>query len=201
MTEPAETRESLLIRLRGGQCELAWNEFAGIYQPMILRLARQSGLQACDAEDVTQHVLISVARSIKTWQKDPAKGRFRGWLTTVTRNAIRNAVTRVPRDQLLGNTQLFQLLEHSSSDSTELDRYIEVEFMRAVFRAAAKRVKAEFTETTWQAFWLTTVGEFSVPEVASQLAMTSGALYAARSRVMRRLQQETQSILAEGDNQ
>ena len=197
MTESAETRESLLLRLRDGRCERAWDEFAEIYRPLILRLARQSGLQHCDADDVAQRVLMSVARTIGSWQKDAGKGRFRGWLTTVTKNAVRNAVTRIPRDQLVGSSQLFQLLEDTAGDQTALDRHIEAEFMRAVFRAAANRVRSEFAECTWQAFRRTTVDDISVAEAAAELQTSCGAVYAARSRVMRRLQQVTQDILAE----
>ncbi len=200
MTEAMKTRESLLIRLSRGQCNQAWDEFADIYRPMILRLARQSGLQECDADDVTQKVMISIARTIGTWQKDDNKSGFRAWLTTVTRNAIKNAFTRVPRDRLMNSTQLFCLIEDASDRSTELDRHIETEFMRAVFRTAADRVRQEFAETTWQAFWQTTVGQLSIKDAAEQQSTTCGAIYAARSRVMRRLQQTTHQILAEGDD-
>ena len=199
MTEPTETRQSLLIRLRDGQCERAWDEFAEIYRPMVVRLARQSGLQDCDADDVAQRVLMSVVRTIGSWQKDPSKGRFRGWLTTVTKNAIRNAVTRTTRDQLVGSTELFGLLEDANGDQSELDRHIEAEFMRAVFRAAADRARGEFSESTWEAFWLTTIGDTSVTEAAQELQTTCGAIYATRSRVMRRLQQITQEILSENE--
>lgn len=197
MTELMETRDSLLIRLRDGRCERAWDEFAEIYRPMIVRLARQSGLQDCDADDVAQRVLMSVVRSIDSWRKDARQGGFRAWLTTVTKNAVRNAVTRVPRDQLIGSTQLFVLLHDAAADDSELDRHIETEFMRAVFRAAAGRMRHEFADSTWQAFWRTTVDDVSVPEAAEELQTTCGAIYAARSRVMRRLQQVTQEILAE----
>jgi len=70
MPEPGETRESLLIRLRDPQCDTAWQEFSAIYRPMVYRLARHSGLQDSDAEDVTQRVLLSVSGAIGEWRKD-----------------------------------------------------------------------------------------------------------------------------------
>ena len=188
MNEPAETRESLLIRLRDPNCDRAWQEFSAIYRPMVYRLARQCGLQDCDAEDVTQRVLVSISRTIGSWQKDAAKGRFRGWLTTVTKNAVRNAFSRAPRDQPAENCELSKLVDGSYGDVPELDQRIETEFMRSVFREAARRVKAEFADSTWKAFWLTSVEGVSVSDASQQLSMTSGAIYAARSRIMRRLQ-------------
>lgn len=187
MSEPPETRESLLVRLGDANCDAAWREFSAIYRPMVYRLARQAGLQHTDSEDVTQRVLISVSRVIGEWRKDRAKGRFRGWLTTVTKNTIRNAISRAPRDQLAANSELFRLLE-SHGDAAELDERIEVEFMRSVFREAARRVRLEFADSTWQAFWLTGVEGVSVVSASTELSMSVGAIYAARSRIMRRLQ-------------
>ena len=197
MTEPADTRESLLIRLRNPQCDDAWGEFSAIYRPMVYRLARQGGLQDCDAEDVTQRVLISVSGAIGGWRKDASKGRFRGWLTTVTKNAIRNALTRTPLAKPAESTDLFKSVEQSTDSASELDRIIEAEFMRCVFREAARRVRVEFEDRTWHAFWVTSVDGVSVADAAEQLSMTPGAIYAARSRIMRRLQRVASEIADE----
>jgi len=188
MPDPADTRESLLVRLGDPSCDDAWREFSVIYRPMIFRLARRSGLQHEDAEDVSQRVLVSVMEAIAGWQKDPAKGRFRGWLTTITKNAIRNDISRAPRDQASGNSELRILIEQASDSTSELDELIEAEYMRSVFREAARRVRMEFEDSTWMAFWMTSVDGLSVSETGRRLKMTSGAIYAARSRIMRRLQ-------------
>ena len=58
-----ETRVSLILRLSEPADVLAWQEFAEIYTPALLATARRRGLQAADAEDLTQEVLFAVARS------------------------------------------------------------------------------------------------------------------------------------------
>jgi RNA polymerase sigma-70 factor (ECF subfamily) len=63
------------------------------------------------------------------------------------------------------------------------------EYQRAVFRWAQTQVRPEFQESTWDAFWLTAVQGQSVEDVAGRLGKTFGAVYAARSRVMRRLKE------------
>ena len=196
MSEPAETRESLLIRLGDPACHEAWNEFSLIYRPMVVSLARRAGLQANDAEDVAQQVMVSVMRVIRDWRKDPVKGRFRGWLTTVTRNAIRNAITRTPRDRGAGDTKLRQLIESQASED-QLDEVIEAEFLRSIFRQAAEIVQAEFESMSWKAFWLTTVEGVEIANTAAELSMTRGAVYSARSRIMKRLQAVAKELLLE----
>ena len=63
------------------------------------------------------------------------------------------------------------------------------EYQRAVFRWAQTQVRPEFQDTTWDAFWLTTVEGQTVEQVADRLSKSLGAVYAARSRVMRRLKE------------
>ncbi|MEI8382986.1 MAG: hypothetical protein WCJ09_22890 [Planctomycetota bacterium] len=48
MTAP-ETRSSLLVKLREPHDQQAWGEFVELYLPLILRLAKQRGLQEADA--------------------------------------------------------------------------------------------------------------------------------------------------------
>ncbi len=44
MVEP-ETRPSLMLRLRQAADQQAWTEFVSIYEPLLLRLMKQRGLQ------------------------------------------------------------------------------------------------------------------------------------------------------------
>lgn len=195
MTQSQDTRESLLIAMRDPGNTTAWKEFSAIYRPMINRIARRMGLQASDAEDAAQQVMLTVSQAINNWSKDEAKGCFRSWLTVVVKNAVRNSITRKPRDQASGGEHAQAALHDIAIHDDELERQVEDEYRRSVFRAAAIRVRPEFAVTSWQAFWSTSVDGMSVVDVSAELHMSSGAIYAARSRIMRRLQQVTQEIL------
>ena len=86
MDETLATRPSLLVRIRDPRDEPAWQEFAEIYGPLIVRLGLAKGLQEADAADLAQEVFSSVARSAETGGYDPARGSFRGWLFGIARN-------------------------------------------------------------------------------------------------------------------
>src|SRR3954452_21808877 len=88
MTQSDATRPSLLVRIRDARDREAWGQFVEIYAPLVYDLARRRGLQDADAADLTQEVLRSVSSAIGRLDYDPARGTFRGWLFTVTRNAI-----------------------------------------------------------------------------------------------------------------
>ena len=65
----------------------AWARFVGVYGPRIRGWCRQWGLQEADSEDVTQDVMLRMAQRLRTFTYDPSRS-FRGWLHTVTRNAL-----------------------------------------------------------------------------------------------------------------
>jgi RNA polymerase sigma-70 factor (ECF subfamily) len=66
---------------------------------------------------------------------------------------------------------------------------LRLEYRREVFRWAARQVRNEFRQDTWDAFWLTAVQGQSVAVVAKELAKDCGAIYTARSRVMQRIRE------------
>ena len=58
------------------------------------------------------------------------------------------------------------------------------------YRSFSRQIEREFQPDTWQAFWQTAVEGRSCEDVAAQLNKGVGAVYAARSRVMKRLQEK-----------
>jgi len=71
---------------------------------------------------------------------------------------------------------------------------VQQEYRRCLFWAAAKRVRGQVQETTWQAFYRTAVAGQPPAEVASQLAITPATVYVARSRVLARVKTEVERL-------
>ena len=189
-----ETRESLLVRVKSLSDQEAWFEFAALYHPVVYRLARQRGLQHADAEDLVQRVFAAVSRAIPDWQRDSSRGSFRSWLGQIARNAITNSLTRRPPDSAVGGTSVIERLHQQPQPEDAPLQELTNECRRSLFRLAAERIRDEFREATWQAFWLTAVEGMSVEDAATALSKSPGAVYAARSRIMRRLRTEIQQL-------
>jgi RNA polymerase sigma-70 factor (ECF subfamily) len=189
------TRRSLVLRLRNLDDETAWTEFVEIYEPLVYRLARRKGLQEADARDVCQDVFRAVAGAIERWDPDPAKGKFRSWLFRIARNLVVNFLSRQGRlVRGSGRTSVQELLEAQPAADAAAQAEFAAEFRQRAFRWAAQRVKNEFTEATWQAFWRTGVQNEPVAGVAGALGMSPGAVYIARSRVLARLRERVQQL-------
>jgi len=195
MRESPETRPSLLIRLRDPRDERAWSEFVAIYTPLIHRLARQSGLQGADADDLAQEVFRAVAGAIDRWDPDPARGSFRGWLFRIARNLVINGLDARRRQPMAaGDTEVRRLIEQQPAPGPDATALFEEEYRRGLFRWAVDRVRGEFRESTWQAFWQTAVEGRKPQEVAAALGLTAGAVYVYRNRVVARLRKAIEDV-------
>ena len=194
VTEFPETHESLLVRLRSPANREAWEQFALIYRPVIYRLARQRGLQDADAQDLAQLVLMAVASAIGGWEKSNEEVRFRHWLRRVVRNAIVNALSRRPHDRAAGGSSVQELLREQPGDDPDSAAQIELEYRRELYLRAARMVRGDVEPETWRAFEMTVIENRSIDEAAVELNKSVGTIYAARSRIMRRLRKAVQEL-------
>ena len=194
MTEFPETRDSLLVQVRSPANREAWDEFVLTYRPVIYRLARHKGLQDADAQDLAQRVLMAVASAIGSWEKSNESVRFRHWLRRVARNAILNVLTRQPQDRAAGGTSVQELLLEQPSADPHALADIELEYRRELYLRAARIVRDDVEPHTWRAFELTVIENRSIDEAAIELDKPVGTIYAARSRIMRRLRKAVQEL-------
>lgn len=190
------TRASLIAGIGASNNEQAWTDFVDLYRPVIYRLAQTRGLQDSDAEDVTQEMLIKVSNMASSWKSDRS-GSFRGWLVVTLRNLV---IQRFGRKGIIAKAiepvgdQNCGQLDNLQDSRPGIAEFIENEAQLEAFRVAEKRVRRDFSEMTWQAFWQTWIAQKPIEEVANVLGVTPGAIYVARSRVMRRLRDEVSRL-------
>jgi RNA polymerase sigma factor (sigma-70 family) len=195
MSEPTTTRPSLLLRLRDPMDERAWGEFVEIYGPLVHRLARRRGLQDADAADLVQEVFRAVAGAIERYDPDPAKGSFRGWLSTIARNLIVNLLESQRRHARgTGDTEVRRLLEEQPAPESQQSTLFDTEYRLRILDWAAGRVRDEFAEGVWQAFWKTGIEGQPAQDAARALGLTVGTVYQYKSRVMARIRREIERV-------
>jgi RNA polymerase sigma-70 factor (ECF subfamily) len=200
MAEAPITRATLLVRIKDASDIGAWTEFVNLYGPVVYGFGRKRGLQDADAADLVQDVLRSIARNAEKMEYDPKRGTFRGWLYTVTRNKIYNFLTaNKNRPKAIGDSAAQERLDALPGKADEHEREWELEYQRRISAKAMDRVRHEFQPATWQAFWGTAVDGRSAQDVGSELKMSPGAVYVAKSRVLARLREEAQQLMAESE--
>jgi RNA polymerase sigma-70 factor (ECF subfamily) len=186
----------LLLRLKAKDRD-AWHRLVRLYGPVLYSWCRHAGLNAADAEDVGQEVFGAVAAHIDRFRRDHPGDTFRGWLWTITQNKLRDHWRRGGgRPEAVGGSTaqqaLLQIPQEQSGDSAECDLSLEA---ASVLHRALEMIRSEVQERTWQAFWRVTVEGRAVSDVAAELDLKPGAIYVAKSRVLRRLREELGDLL------
>jgi RNA polymerase sigma-70 factor, ECF subfamily len=189
LSEFPETSDSLLVQVQDPANRDAWERFAQIYRPVVVRTALARGLQHADAHDLAQQVMMAVAKAVGAWEKRDGSTRFRHWLSRVTKNAILNTLMRRPQDQALGGSSMNDLLQDVVDQEGVTTELMETEYRRELYLRAAQIVKQEFRPDSWLAFEMSVAGNATIEEVATTLGKSQGAIYTARSRIMYRLRQ------------
>lgn len=182
------TSQSLIARVRGREQD-AWHRFVELYEPLVKYWCRKAGLKNSDAADLSQEVFQAVAKSIGKFSHDQPGATFRGWLRTIFRRRLADFLERRNKSpHAAGGTGAWErLAEIAADDETDAE---ETSITSGIFHRVLDFIQAEFQETTWRAFWLTTVEERSAAEVARVLEISPGAVHTAKWRVLRRVRQE-----------
>jgi RNA polymerase sigma-70 factor (ECF subfamily) len=187
------TRLTLLARLRQDPTnQAAWDEFVERYGRHIYRWCRQWKLQDADAEDVTQDILLKLARKLRDFAYDPS-GSFRSWLKTVAHHAWRDFVDGQRRGQASGSDQIRELLETVEARE-DLIQKLEEAFDHELLEAAKVQVRLRVAPHTWEAFRLAALDGLPVAEVAAKVHMQVAMVYVAKSKVQKMLQEEIRNL-------
>ena len=210
MSFPA-TRRSLLARLGGptageerDPAGAAWAAFVADYEAGLLRYVRGRGLQDADARDVVQEVLLAVHAALKEEEGRPsfgAAGAFRGWLCRVafhkSVDALRRRAAARKQGAAAGGTAALAALGELPGDAAG-GREEPDDWRRWAYCVAAGRVEAEVEPRTWAAFVAAAVENRPAADVAAELGLSVGAVYAAKCRTLARLR-EVAAGLSEED--
>ena len=202
--EPIPTRESLLGRLKDWDDQRSWGDFYDTYWRLIYGVALKSGLSEAEAEDALQETLVAVASKIKEFKYDPALGRFKNWLLTLTRWQVANQYRKRQRhvhDRAheigrSGETTKTELIE-GVPDPASLEvpeRLWDAEWESNLMARATECVKEKVEPRTFQMFQLYVLKEWPVNRVAKTLGVSCTQVYVAKHRVAALLKKEIKRL-------
>ena len=196
MKPQKDTPLTLLERIQTFPADLeAWDEFARRYQPMIHAWCVKWGLQASDADDVAQDVLVNLLTAMRTFRYDPARS-FHAWLKTVTQHALGHFSTGRRREpgQIGTGIAIAELVEAGD----DLEQRLESLFDRDLLAIAMRRVEKRVKPVTWDAFRLTALDGLTGQDAAHRLQIPVAHVFVARNRVQKLLQEEIRIMKEDG---
>jgi RNA polymerase sigma-70 factor (ECF subfamily) len=195
--EPSSaTSRSLLARVQADEPQ-AWARLVGLYAPLVLHWCRGRGLQDQDVADVFQEVFQAVIVHVGSFRKERDGDTFRGWLRRITQNKLRDHFRRLGREAqgMGGSSARERLGQLPAAPLPDDNPASDDEAEHGLFARALDRIRAEFAERTWSAFWRTTVEGRAPKDVGADLSMSPGAVRVAKSRVLHRLREELGDLM------
>src|SRR5262249_572920 len=123
------------------------------------------------------------------FRPETPRASFRGWLRAIFQHKFIDYLRRREgKPQAAGGTELQRWLLEVPMDETNAPSSGVVEAPDS-FQQPLEQVRREVNERTWKAFWGVTVEGRSPADVAAELDLKPGAVYVAKSRVLRRLRE------------
>ncbi|MGA2244015.1 MAG: sigma-70 family RNA polymerase sigma factor [Verrucomicrobiota bacterium] len=192
------TRYSLLSRLQDWDDQDSWKEFFDTYWGLIYSFALKSGLTAAEAEDVVQETIISVAKDIQKFKRDPKFGSFKGWLRNLTRWRIADQLRKrhepgsVPME--LAEQASIELDVAEFPASAEAESIWDDEWRANLMKVALDNVKRMVKEEHYQMFDLYVVKQWRPGRVAITLGVSVGQVYLVKYRLGALLKKEIRRL-------
>ena len=190
------TRYSLLSRLKNWEDQKSWQEFYDQYRRLIFGVALRAGLSEEEAQEVLQETVITVAKNIGSFRRDPNRGTFKSWLMHTTRWRIQDQLRKRKRAEDV----LVALPESSSrtgfieripaADSFGLEEIWEREWEGNLLEMALEKVRRRIDPARYQAYDLHVLKAWPVQKVAQKLGLTPAQVYTAKYKVAGLLKNE-----------
>lgn len=193
--DDSNTNVSLLMRIRADERdEVAWREFVDLYGYRIYGWCLNRKLQTSDAEDITQEVLVKLAKKLGSLDYD-ANQSFRAWLRRVTENTLIDFFRE--RRLASGGSAIFSQLGQKESRE-DLAKRLEEAFDLELMEEAIRRVRSRVSEERFHVWQRMSRESASGGEVAEELNMKIATVYTARGQVQDLIRKEIQDLEKSG---
>ena len=204
-TQTPTTNPSLLGDLAANPDSGRIDEFARLYEPVLRRYARQAqrrlrfGLCESDQDDLVQEAFLAVRRALPQFRYDPAKGKFRNYLSLTIRNLAFRFQKRARAAQTIAPEAIASLADNAAmrgDDNGDEAR----EFMLAIWSVAYARVIARrgFTPNTQAIFRSHVLDGNPAEQVAEEFRTSANAVYQIKDRILRAVRAEIDSARRPG---
>ena len=185
--DSSRTDPRLLDGVRDPRNHAAWEKFIARYGPMIQGWCRHWFPHSAD--DKACEVFSELVFRMMHFEYDPNKGRFRGWLKTVTHNLM----AKLKREGLpVADDDQGALDSIEAGD--DLAARLAAEFDLEQLEIARERVRGRVQPQTWAAYVATAEQWRKPADVARELGMRVGTVFQAKHSVITQLRREIEEL-------
>jgi RNA polymerase sigma factor (sigma-70 family) len=193
MTDPNynPTRLTLLAKLKKTESDEAWLEFENIYRGFILSLILRMGINAEDAEDISQAVLTKVWQKIEDFEYNENKGKFHNWLAAMTRNTVKDFF-RTKKNFITGRDSVEykeQYLDIEEQVLPDIENFAREEWVLHITNLAWDNIKDDIYETKREVFKMVSA-EVPNRDIAEKLGISEASVRVYKAEVFEKMRAE-----------
>lgn len=194
------TRQSLLSRLKDWNDQESWKEFFDTYWKLIYNTAIRSGLSDCEAQEVVQETVISMAKNIPGFEYDPSKGSFKNWMLKATNWRIRDQFKKRRPDRLApreraDTTARTDAIERIADPNAADPGAVWDELWESnLVDTAIERVKRRVDPKQFQVFDLCVLQNLKPRKVAKMMQLSAPHVYLMKHRVSKQVKKEYEHV-------
>ena len=192
-----ETSATLLRTLRearSGVDDVAWARFVDLYGPVVHHLVRllSPGISDADTDDAVQDIFIKLIDILRSGAYDPAKSKFRTYLSTLVRRLLIDRYRAAMARRVDWQVPLEEAVDAATVDDP--GEWMDAKWRIACRMAAERRVMEEsaLAEQSREVWRLLSVEGLPVKAAARRLGIPSNTV----SKIKRRIETRIAAILA-----
>jgi RNA polymerase sigma factor (sigma-70 family) len=189
------TRQSLLSRLKDWNDQESWRDFFETYWKLIYHTSIKAGLTDAEAQDVVQETVLSVCKSMRTFEYDVKNGSFKGWLLRLTQWRIsdqlrrrQKAIKPVAGKETSTGTGMVERIADPAGQ--HLEAAWDEEWEKNILEVAIERVKRKVNPHHYQVFDLYVLQKWPISRIMRALNIGSGKIYLIKHRISSLIKKE-----------
>ena len=191
-----QTSVTLLRTLREAQSgvdDVAWARFVDLYGPVVHHLVRllSPGISDADTDDAVQDVFVKLVDILRSGAYDPAKSKFRTYLSTLTRRLLVDRYRAAAARHDGEHADIAEMEDLASGDDP--GELVDAKWRVACRMAAERRIMEEsaLSDQSRAAWRLLSGSGLSVKDAAHRLGIPANTV----SKVKRRMESRIAAML------
>ena len=188
------TRKTLIQQIKNSD-ELSWDEFYGIYRPLVFAIGKKLLLSPSDCEDLMQKVMLVLFDGGALLRYDAGKGKFRTWFGSIVRNKAMEMVRESARNSTSASAFPFPLESPARTDAHDpFQELFDDEYCKYLFSLALDELRSRVEPETYDIFEMVVLQERSPKDVALYLGMNRATIDVYCSRCRKKLREIVSEI-------
>ena len=191
------TSPTLIKLIKNLSDDKSWQTFFDKYRNLIRGTALKMGLSASEADEAVQETFITIAKRIKEFEYDPARGSFKSWLLHTTRWKINDQFrkrqrhpTAQPSNSATAEDRTSTINRIPDPAGFDLDAIWNEEWAKNLIEVARERIKQQVSGKQYQIFDLYMIKGWPVAKVKEALNVSASQVYIAKCRIQLLMKKE-----------